>query len=165
MQFFSRICRWLAIAMGAISLCGLAIIVVSLAAQVFLRMFDIYLLYTDEIAQSTLVWSTFTGAAFIYRERGHIEIDFLTNLLSERLASVVATLVELGIITCMVLIAAHVLELRETMQRTVYGSLQLSKFILHLVPLFISAVCTACFALEAFFNNLKGALNPEAQKV
>ena len=38
---------------------------------------------------------------------------------------------------------------RDVMQRVIYGTLQLPKFVLHFVPLLVSAMATIVFAIEA----------------
>ena len=57
------------------------------------------LLWSDEIASSSLAWMTFIGAAMLYSQRsGHLNIAFVTDRLSprnQRLAGVIADLIEL----------------------------------------------------------------------
>ena len=129
---------------------SLAIIVVALAGQVLFRyLLRAPLAHSDEIAQTALVWLTFAGAAYLYRERGHVEIDFIVTKLSPRTARVVFVVVELAILASMVMICIQVLQSRDVMQRVIYGTLQLPKFLLHFVPLLVSAVATIVFAIEA----------------
>ena len=57
--------------------------------------------------------------------------------------------VELAILASMVMICIQVLQSRDVMQRVIYGTLQLPKFLLHFVPLLVSAMATIVFAIEA----------------
>jgi TRAP-type C4-dicarboxylate transport system permease small subunit len=107
------------------------------------------LAHSDEIAQTALVWLTFTGAAYLYRERGHVEIDFVVAKLSPSTAHVVFVVIQLAILGSMVMICVQVLFSRDVMQRVIYGTLQLPKFVLHFVPLLVSAMATIVFAIEA----------------
>jgi TRAP-type C4-dicarboxylate transport system permease small subunit len=131
------------------ALTSLAVIVVALAGQVLFRyLLRAPLAHSDEIAQIALVWLTFTGAAFLYRERAHVEIDFVVDKLPPRAARAVAVTVELAIVASMVLICVQVVAVRDVMERVTYGTLQLPKFWLHFVPLLVSAVATIVFAAE-----------------
>ena len=146
----SRLCDTLAKALAIVALASLATIVVALAGQVLFRyLLRAPLTHSDEIAQTALVWLTFTGAAFLYRERGHVEIDFLVDKLSPRAARVVSVIIELTILASMVMICVQVLQSRDVMQRVIYGTLQLPKFWLHFVPLLVSAIATVAFAIES----------------
>ena len=135
--------------LAVVAFASLGVIVTALAGQVLFRyLLRAPLAHSDEIAQTALVWLTFTGAAFLYRERGHVEIAFLVDKLSPRRARIVALAIELAILASMVLICVQVLQTRDVMERVIYGTLQLPKFWLHFVPLFVSAVATIVFAVE-----------------
>ena len=147
---YTRFCDWLSAVMRGIALTALTLIVLSLAAQVFFRyVLKAPLSHTDEIAQTALTWLTFAGAAALYRERGHIEIDLLTARLPPRRARALAIGVELAIMASLALIAAQVIDTRSVMQRVVYGTLQLPKFVLQFIPLLVSCVATILFGAEA----------------
>ncbi len=129
---------------------SLAVIVVALAGQVLFRyLLRAPLAHSDEIAQTALVWLTFAGAAYLYRERGHVEIDFMVAKLSTRNARFVFIVIQLAILASMFMICIQVLQIRDVMQRVIYGTLQLPKFLLHFVPLLMSAAATMVFAIEA----------------
>jgi TRAP-type C4-dicarboxylate transport system permease small subunit len=146
----SRLCNALSTLLARVAFVSLAIIVIALAGQVVFRyLLRAPLAHSDEIAQTALVWLTFTGAAFLYRERGHVEIDFLVDKLSPRSARGVSVLIELTILASMVMICVQVLQTRGVMERVIYGTLQLPKFWLHFVPLFVSALATIAFAIES----------------
>ena len=146
----TRLCDALARGLAAVAFASLAVIVIALAGQVLFRyMLRAPLAHSDEIAQTALVWLTFAGAAFLYRERGHVEIDFVAEKLSPRAAGMVAVVIELAVLASMVLICVQVLQSRDVMQRVIYGTLQLPKFWLHFVPLLVSAAATLVFAVES----------------
>jgi TRAP-type C4-dicarboxylate transport system permease small subunit len=146
----TRVCSAIARLLAILAFGSLALIVVALAGQVLFRyLLDAPLSHSDEIAQTALVWLTFTGAAFIYRERGHVEIDFVVAKLSPRVERFVFVTVQLAIVASMIMICVQVLESRFVMQRVIYGTLQLPKFWLHFLPLLLSALATILFAVEA----------------
>ena len=146
----TRLADALAKLLAIVALSSLAIIVVALAGQVLFRyLLRAPLAHSDEIAQTALVWLTFAGAAYLYRERGHVEIDFMVAKLSTRTAHVVFVAIQLAILASMVMICIQVFQIRDVMQRVIYGTLQLPKFLLHFVPLLMSAMATIVFAIEA----------------
>jgi len=146
----ARVCDALSKALALVAFGSLALIVVALSGQVVFRyLLRAPLAHSDEIAQTALVWLTFTGAALLYRERGHVEIDFVVDKLSPRAARVVFVTIELAILASMVMIAIQVLQAHDVMGRVVYGTLQLPKFWLHFAPLFVTAVATVAFGIEA----------------
>jgi TRAP-type transport system small permease protein len=155
---YSRLCHWLARTLILLSLVMLGVIAVALAVQVSTRYFlNISVGHTDEIAQAALVWMTFLGAAFLYREHGHIEVDLLVRLLPPRFAALIAILIEVAIIVCLAIIAEQTLQMRGLMQRVLYGNLQISRFTLHYVPLLIGSVCMILFAVENLLKTWRGA--------
>lgn len=146
----TRVCDTLARALAIIAFASLALIVVALASQVLFRyVLGSALSHSDEIAQTAMVWLTFLGAALLYRERGHIEIDFAVAKLSPRAQRIVFVGVQFAVIAAMLLVSVQVLQSRAVMLRVIYGTLQLPKFWLHFFPLLVSAVATALFAVEA----------------
>lgn len=145
----ARLCDAVAKFLAVVSFASLTLIVVALAGQVLFRyVLRAPLSHSDEIAQTALVWLTFSGAALLYREQGHVEIDFVVARLTPPIRRFVFVAVQLAILASMGLICIHVLETREIMQRVTYGTLQLPKFVLHFVPLLGSALATLLFALE-----------------
>jgi TRAP-type C4-dicarboxylate transport system permease small subunit len=146
----TRVCDAVARLLAILSFTSLALIVVALAGQVLFRyVLGAALSHSDEIAQTAMVWLTFLGAALLYREHGHVEIDFAVAKLSPRAQRVVFVGIQLAVITAMLLIAVQVMQSRSVMQRVVYGTLQLPKFWLHFFPLLVSATATVLFAVEA----------------
>lgn len=138
----------------AIALASLTTIVIALTGQVVFRyVLRAPLAHSDEIAQTALVWLTFAGAAYLYRERRHVEIDFVARKLPPRIARAVFVGVELIVVLTMAMICIQVLQARGVMQQVVYGTLQLPKFALHFVPLLMSAGATLVFAVEAIVRN------------
>ena len=79
----------------------------------------------------------------------------MVDKLSTRNARFVFVVVELAILARMVMICIQVLQSRDVMQRVIYGTLRLPKFLLHFVPLLVSAVATIVFAIEAIAKHEK----------
>jgi TRAP-type transport system small permease protein len=151
---FSTACHWLARAMLLVALAALVVITVALSVQVFTRYFlGISVGHTDEIAQAALVWMTFLGAAFLYRERGHIEVDLLVRMLPNRVAAVLMALVEIAIAACLLLIVDQIFQLQNLTRRSLYGNLRISRYTLHYLPLLIGSLAMTVFAVEAILGH------------
>lgn len=152
-----RLCDGLAGLLSIVAVTSLALIVGALAGQVFFRyVLGAPLSHSDEIAQTALVWLTFSGAATLYRERGHVEIDLVFEKLPSGVARLVSVLIELAVLATMLLICIQVVQTSEVMQRVIYGTLRVPKFLLHFLPLLLSAAATALFAVEAIAKNEQG---------
>jgi len=53
--------------------------------------------WTEEVAIYLLVWVSLLGAAIVYRERGHLGVDFLVTKLHPDAQRIVALLIELAV--------------------------------------------------------------------
>jgi len=149
MKLYTLLCAWLARLLMAFLVVGLAVIVVALTLQVVFRYaLNAPLQLTDEIALNTLTWMCFLGAAMLYRERGHIEIDYFANKLSRPVAAVIAILIEVLVIGVMLMICIQVVQTQGIMSKVMYGTMYISKFHLQFVPLFASCIATILFAIE-----------------
>jgi TRAP-type C4-dicarboxylate transport system permease small subunit len=149
MKRYTLLCSWLARLLMAFLVVGLAVIVVALTLQVVFRYaLNAPLQLTDEIALNTLTWMCFLGAAMLYRERGHIVIDYFANKLSRPVAAVIAILIEVLVIGVMLMICIQVVQTQGIMSKVMYGTMYISKFHLQFVPLFASCIATLLFAIE-----------------
>lgn len=156
MRVYSQICAWLARLLMALLLAGLLVIVVALTLQVWFRyVLEAPLQLTDEIAMNTLTWMCFLGAAMLYRERGHIEVDYFANKLPHSAATTVAIALEGLVIGVMLLICWQVSQTAPMMSKVMYGTMYISKFHLQFVPLFASCAATILFALEAIGRHVQ----------
>ena len=159
---YSRVCDQIDVLLNGLAFLSLVLIVTALAAQVIFRyVLGTPLSHTDEIAQVALTWLTFTGAASLYRRRGHIEIDVITGLLPHWAARLVAIIVELAVLTSLLLVIAQIVETKPVMERVIYGTLQRSKFTLQFLPLLLGGVATVLFSIEALLRLWREPFKPD----
>jgi TRAP-type C4-dicarboxylate transport system permease small subunit len=161
-ESYSSICQIIATGLRYLAFLAVVLIVLSLGAQVCFRyLLQLPLEHTDELAQTSLVWLTFIGAAALYHERGHITVDCLSNLFSEQISRYLAITVEITIAFILCLIIGQIFETQSVMQRVTYGTLGFSKFTLHFLPLLISCLATVLFNIEAilFLLRIGGTTN------
>ncbi len=160
MTLLERINRGLYLACAGICLLCLAVITISLAAQILARyVFNIPLQYTDDMAEIALVWLTFFGAAMLYREAGHIAITALPDLLPPRGRAALRIVVAILAIGALILIIKQVDQVAPMMSRVTYGSLPTipfySKFAALFVPLGAGAAVTVLFALADIIADIR----------
>lgn len=68
-----------------VSTTGLVVIVLAVAAQVFMRyVLSAPLSWSDELARYALVWTTFSGMSLATRYGDHMRVDAVTSYLPER---------------------------------------------------------------------------------
>ena len=97
-ESYSSICQIIATGLRYLAFLAVVLIVLSLGAQVCFRyLLQLPLEHTDELAQTSLVWLTFIGAAALYREGGHVTVDCLSDLFSEQISRYLAITVEVTI--------------------------------------------------------------------
>jgi TRAP-type transport system small permease protein len=156
MRLYTQICAALARVLMVFLLLGLVVIVVALTLQVLFRYaLNAPLQLTDEIALNTLTWMCFLGAAMLYRERGHIEIDYFANKLPRRVATAVAIVIEILVVAVLLMVSVQVVQTEGIMSKVMYGTMYISKFHLQFVPLLASCVATILFALEFIIRGVQ----------
>ena len=151
----TNLCNVMSKSLKVISLLFLAIIVVSIAAQVIFRyLFHTPLEHTDEIAQASMIWLTFLGSAYLYEEKGHITIHVLPDTLPSVINKILSIVIDICVASSMIYMTFHITKLYSLMSRIHYGTLQISKFNLHFIPLMICCLFTALFALNSVFKTI-----------
>lgn len=84
--------------LGLISIILFSLLVVVTVWQVASRqLFNSPSTWSEELAKILFVWLAFTGAAFLFGERGHIAVDFLARKLPVRLQRILQLFVQLCI--------------------------------------------------------------------
>ncbi|MBN9887235.1 TRAP transporter small permease [Salipiger abyssi] len=137
-------------------------IIGALSVQIVSRyVFNAPVHMTDDIAEISLIWMTFLGAALVYREGGHIGLDLLDNLTRPALRRWLRIVLHLLVVAVLAYIITQVRQLYPLMSRLEFGTVPkgplTSKFMLILLPFGIGAGMTILFALEAVWTELRGA--------
>lgn len=128
-------------------------ILVAMTAQIFFRyVLSLPLAHSDEIAQMALTWLTFLGSAWAYYEAKHIEVDLVSHIHNPVLQRIRDVIVQLIVIGSVILLAIQILEIAPLMVRLKVGTLQISRFYLHFLPLLISCVLITVFAIARIFD-------------
>lgn len=137
------------------------VIFVALSLQIVSRyVFNAPIHMTDVVAEAALIWTTFLGAAMVYRERGHIAVSLLEMVAPPVVQKLVRVAVHLLVIAVLVYILTQVGKLQPLMSRVRFGTLPhgpyTSKFMLVLLPFALGTVLTILFAFEAIWRDLTG---------
>ncbi|MGR3375955.1 TRAP transporter small permease [Salipiger abyssi] len=137
-------------------------IIGALSVQIVSRyVFNAPVHMTDDIAEISLIWMTFLGAALVYREGGHIGLDLLDTLTRPALRRWLRIVLHLLVVAVLAYVITQVRQLYPLMSRLEFGTVPkgplTSKFMLILLPFGIGAGMTILFALEAVWTELRGA--------
>ncbi|WP_226528862.1 TRAP transporter small permease [Metabacillus niabensis] len=74
------------------------IMCISVALGVFARFFELSLVWTDELARYTFIWSVLLGTVVAYKHKKHIVIDALSSLLPKKVNAIIQIIVRLGLL-------------------------------------------------------------------
>lgn len=131
----------------------------AVAFGVFARFFDVSLVWTDELARYSFIWTVFTGSVVAIKHQKHIAIDFLMTLLPNSLQKIVYSLIHVTVcILCLVLVQFGLLLTIET-----WGvpttSLGLPTGLIY-VPVSLSGLLMMMYVVRDLYKVIKGDLRP-----
>lgn len=74
------------------------IMCISVALGVFTRFFELSLVWTDELARYTFIWSVLLGTVVVFKHKKHIVIDAFSNMLPKAVNTMIQIVVRLGLL-------------------------------------------------------------------
>jgi TRAP-type C4-dicarboxylate transport system permease small subunit len=74
------------------------IMCISVALGVFARFFDIALVWTDELARYTFIWSVLLGTVVAFKHKKHIVIDLVENFFPKTIRLIVHILIHVALL-------------------------------------------------------------------
>jgi TRAP-type C4-dicarboxylate transport system permease small subunit len=74
------------------------IMCISVALGVFARFFEIALVWTDELARYTFIWSVLLGTVVAFKHKKHIVIDLVGNFFPKTLSLIVQILIHVALL-------------------------------------------------------------------
>ena len=139
----------------------IVLIIGALAVQIFSRyVLNAPVHMTDDIAEISLVWLTFLGAAAVYRERGHIAVELVQSLDSEPAKRGIRMGIHALVVIVLGFIIVQVWQLYPLKSRLTFGTVPISpfttQFALVMLPFGLGAGLTMVFAVEAIARDLAG---------
>ncbi|WP_339114736.1 TRAP transporter small permease subunit [Thioclava sp. GXIMD2076] len=146
--------------------CALVVVIIgALSVQIVSRyVFNAPVHMTDDIAEISLVWLTFMGAAIVYRDKGHIGVEIIASMKNAAIRRAVHISQHVLVVAVMVEVLFHVQHLYPLMSRlevgTVPKTLWTTKFTLILLPFGVGAGLTILFALEGIWREITGKALP-----
>lgn len=140
---------------------ALFILVVMTISAVFMRYFmGQPIQWTEEMSGFLMIWVVMLGGVVAERDRAHLTIPFVVDMLPARIKTVVATLVSIASIGLLLYMAWLGYRLAEMAQFKVTQILKISWFWIDLaVP--VGAFATAYFTLHWLINDLKKNVSAE----
>lgn len=155
---FRRVCELLDRAIMAVCVGFLVVIVAIIFAEITYRATSGRPVPdSQEIAQMSLVWLTFLGAAVAWRHNRHImvELEIFDGGGLGRVVTVFATLISA---VCTVVLAWVIVGMYPMLSRLTVGALGVSRFDYGFLPLQICCGVTALFCLERLLIGLPPSL-------
>lgn len=74
------------------------IMCISVALGVFARFFEVALVWTDELARYTFIWSVLLGSVVAFKHKKHIAIDLIGNFFPKSIGHVIHGLIHVGLL-------------------------------------------------------------------
>jgi TRAP-type C4-dicarboxylate transport system permease small subunit len=74
------------------------IMCISVALGVFARFFDLALVWTDELARYTFIWSVLLGSVVAFKHKKHIIIDLVGNFFPKSISQIVHVLIHVALL-------------------------------------------------------------------
>ncbi|WP_114194204.1 TRAP transporter small permease [Edaphovirga cremea] len=140
---------------------ALFILVVMTIAGVFMRYFMAQpIQWTEEMSGLLMIWVVMLGGVVAEREKAHLTIPFVVDMLPAKIKTIVATLVSIASIGLLLYMAWLGYRLAEMAQFKVTQILKISWFWIDLaVP--VGALATAYFTLHWLISDLKKNVSAE----
>lgn len=70
----------------------------SVALGVVARFFDLSLVWTDELARYTFIWSVLIGSVVVFKQKKHIAVDLIQNAFPEKVTLGIRLLVHVALL-------------------------------------------------------------------
>lgn len=74
------------------------IMCVSVALGVLARFFDLSLVWTDELARYSFIWSVLLGTVVVFKQKKHIAVDIMESILPIKITHVIRILIHVGLL-------------------------------------------------------------------
>jgi TRAP-type C4-dicarboxylate transport system permease small subunit len=153
--------KFLLFNMEEIISCTLFIIMcISVALGVFARFFELALVWTDELARYTFIWSVLLGSVVAFKHKKHIIIDLVGNFFPKTIGLVVHILIHVALLALFFTLVIYGWNLTLQTWNVPTTSLQIPTGIVYFsVPL-------SCFLLivytlkELYLTTIKRVSNP-----
>jgi TRAP-type C4-dicarboxylate transport system permease small subunit len=133
MSVYAKICdaierfsNWL------IALFILAIILITLVSVLYRYFLNSPITWSEQIPRIFFIWTTFLGAASLYRKVEHINFDYFLNKMPRVLRKIIIPLNEIAVLALFLVYLYFGLKLTFDNVHQTYGSLQLSPSLYYL---------------------------------
>jgi TRAP-type C4-dicarboxylate transport system permease small subunit len=79
--------------------CALFLVMcISVALGVLARFFDLALVWTDELARYSFIWSVLLGTVVVFKQKKHIAVDFMESVFPEKMTKVIHVLIHVALL-------------------------------------------------------------------
>jgi TRAP-type C4-dicarboxylate transport system permease small subunit len=79
--------------------CALFLVMcISVALGVLARFFDLALVWTDELARYSFIWSVLLGTVVVFKQKKHIAVDLMESVFPEKMTKVIHVLIHVALL-------------------------------------------------------------------
>lgn len=79
--------------------CALFLVMcISVALGVLARFFDLALVWTDELARYSFIWSVLLGTVVVFKQKKHIAVDLMESIFPEKMTKIIHVLIHVALL-------------------------------------------------------------------
>lgn len=130
------------------------LMVVCMAYQVITRyLFHRGNVWSEELTRLLCIWTVLLGSAVAIREKGHLQIDALTNLFHGKKKNVIDAVIEIVVLIFIVIMIKYSIELCRSVGSATSAGLKISKVYIYMV-MPIGFGCMVLSSIEVIMKDI-----------
>lgn len=130
------------------------LMVVCMAYQVITRyLFHRGNVWSEELTRLLCIWTVLLGSAVAIREKGHLQIDALTNLFHGKKKNVIDAVIEIVVLIFIVIMIKYSIELCRSVGSATSAGLKVSKVYIYMV-MPIGFGCMVLSSIEVIMKDI-----------
>lgn len=155
MDIIFLIVKWVVIAASIL-------MVLCMAYQVFTRYFlHMANAWSEELTRLMCIWTVVLGSAIAIREKGHLQIDVLTNLIHGKTHNLLEAIIEIVVLIFIAIMIKYSVELCQSVGTASSAGLRISKVYVYMcMP--VGFTCMLLSTIEVLLKDIASFLKKEA---
>lgn len=130
------------------------LMVVCMAYQVITRyLFHRGNVWSEELTRLLCIWTVLLGSAVAIREKGHLQIDALTNLFHGKKKNVIDAVIEIVVLIFIVIMIKYSIELCRSVGSATSAGLKVSKVYIYMI-MPIGFGCMVLSSIEVIMKDI-----------
>ena len=109
--------------------------------------------WSEELTRLLCIWTVLLGSAVAIREKGHLQIDALTNLFHGKKKNIIDAVIEIVVLIFIVIMIKYSIELCKSVGTATSAGLKVSKVYIYMV-MPIGFGCMALSSIEVIMKDI-----------